>query len=438
MSSSTRSPSPKPTDRALSRAQARRVALAAQGFADARPAGPIDRRHVRTVLGRVGLIQIDSVNVLVRSQELALFARLGPHRRDVLAAMAADGELFEYWGHEASLLPSGTHPHLRWRMDAARRGETWQSTARVARERPDFIEELYAQVRRRGPASASELGGAGERKGPWWGWGDTKRALEFLFWCGRITARRRTNTFERIYDIPERVLPPAVMSAPTPPDDVAQHELVRTAVRALGVATERDIADYFRMKRADVQPALSTMVDSGEAIPVHVEGWRDRAYLDAAARQPRTIKARSLLSPFDSLVWERARTERLFDFRYRLEIYTPAPKRVYGYYVLPFLLADRIVARVDLKADRASSTLRVIGAFAEPEIEISETTAALVEELEAMREWLELESLEIGERGDLTPHLRRARQTRQARRAPSPTATRRAPVPPSGARRTAR
>jgi uncharacterized protein YcaQ len=401
----------------LSAARARRLALGAQGLAAPRPSGRVDRRHVRRVFDRVGVIQIDSVNVLVRSQELPLFSRLGPHPRDVLPRMASDGELFEYWAHEASLLPVALHPYLRFAMRAARYdGAAYQRLVTLQRERPEFVEAVYEQVAERGPLAASDLGERRGRSGPWWGWDDGKQALEFLFWCGRISARRRGN-FERVYDLPERMLPPAVVAAPTPTEADARKALIVRAARSLGVATAEDLADYHRQRLPKVRPLLPELVEDGALVPVEVEGWVKPAYLDPDATVPRRVDARALLSPFDSLVWERARTERVFGFRYRLEIYVPPPQRVFGYYVLPFLLGDQLVARVDLKADRGRSALLVRGAFAEPAHDLDEVAGPLLEELHIMAGWLGLERVRLTDvgpdgldrpsRGDLVPALSR-------------------------------
>lgn len=382
----------------LSAARARRLALGAQGFADARPSGRVDRRHVRRVFDRVGVIQIDSVNVLVRSQELPLFSRLGPHPRDVLPRMAADGELFEYWAHEASLVPVALHPYLRFAMQAAQDGHAYQGLVRLARERPEFVEAVHEEVAARGPIVASDLADGGRRSGPWWGWNDGKRALEYLFWCGRITARRKPS-FERVYDLPERVLPAAVVAMPTPPEADARKELLVRAARSLGVATAEDLADYHRQRLPMVRPLLPELVEAGALLPVEVEGWARPAYVHPDAKIPRRIEARALVSPFDSLVWERARTERLFGFRYRIEIYVPPPKRTYGYYVLPFLLGDELVGRVDLKADRRRAALLVRGAFTEPAHDPQRVAAPLAEELALMAGWLGLEQVLVTDVG---------------------------------------
>jgi uncharacterized protein YcaQ len=396
----------RPVER-LSAAQARRVALAAQGFADARPAGAPGGRAVRRVFDRVGLVQIDSVNVLQRAHYLPLFSRLGPYDTALLdrAAHYAPRRLFEYWGHEASLLPVALQPALRWRMERAA-DEAWGGMRRIHRDRPELVAQVLEEVRARGPVAASEVleEERPKRTGPWWDWSDVKRAFEWLFWSGRITSARRRG-FERLYDLPERVLPAAVIAAPTPAIEDAQRELVRVAARALGVAAERDLRDYFRLGVVEARERVAELVEAGELWPVEVEGWRVPGYLDPAARLPRRVSARALVGPFDSLVWERARAERLFGFRYRIEIYVPAPKRVHGYYVLPFLLGDRLVARVDLKADRKAGALRVQAAHAEPDAP-PDTAAELRAELGSMAAWLGLERIEVVPRGDLAPALR--------------------------------
>lgn len=362
---------------------------------------------MRRVFERVGLIQIDSVNVLVRSHYMPAFSRLGAYDTRVLerAAWGRRRELFEYWGHEASLIPLDLQPALRWRMERASRGEgIYGGLARFARERKDYIETVYAEIAARGPMGAGDLSDAGKGEGGWWGWSDGKRAAEFLFWSGRITTATRRG-FERIYDLTERALPERIVAEPTPDVAEAQRRLMRVAARSLGIATERDLRDYFRLDPADARARLAELVEEGDLVPVTVKGWDRQAWLARDARVPRRIAARALLSPFDSLVWERDRAERLFGFRYRLEIYTPADKRVHGYYVLPFLLGDRLVARVDLKADRAAGVLRVMGAHPEGKADQGEVATALAEELRAMAGWLGLRDVAVQEKGALSTRL---------------------------------
>ncbi len=397
----------RPVER-LTAAQARRVALAAQGFLDPRPAGVPDRRALRRVLGRTGLFQMDSVNVLARAHYLPMFSRLGPYPVDLIdrAAYRAPRELYEYWGHEASLLPVDAYPLLRWRMEAAHHEQdgAWDGMRRIAREQPALVADVLAEVRASGPVSAGEIealhgGGRSRKAGPWWDWSHVKRAIEYLFWSGDVaTATRRG--FERLYDVPERVLPAAVLAAPVPARADAQRELVRRATRSLGVADARDLRDYYRLSVADATARVAELVEAGDLVPVDVEGWRRQAYLDPGARLPRRVDARALLSPFDPVVWERDRCERLYGFRYRIEIYVPAPQRVHGYYVLPFLLGDRLVARVDLKADRATGRLVVQAAHAEPHAP-AYTGEELVDELRSMASWLGLDSVVTAGRGDL-------------------------------------
>jgi uncharacterized protein YcaQ len=389
----------------ISLATARKIALGAQGFAAPRPTARVDRRHVRRLFAAVGVVQIDSVNVIVRSQELPLWARLGAHRRDLLTGMVDDNELFEYWGHMASLVPIALHPLLRWRMERAKEGHAWDGIVLIARDRPEYVEAIYETVRDRGPIAASELATPGTKSQPWWGWSDAKLALEYLFWCGRISARRRSN-FERVYDLTERIIPAVVLALPTPTEDDAKRALLELGARSVGIGTISDIADYYRIKHT--RALVADLVEDGALIRVAVEGWREPAYLHRDAYVPRRINAATLLSPFDSAVWARARNERLFDFHYRIEIYTPAPKRIYGYYVLPFLLGDRIVARVDVKADRHAGALLAHGAFAEAGVDPKAIAEPLARELHALAAWLELDRVVVGTRGDVARPLAQA------------------------------
>jgi uncharacterized protein len=386
-----------PRPERLSAAAARRVALAAQGFHGGRPGGKLSPAMLSRQIERLGLIQIDSVSAVVRSHYLPLFSRLGPYPRPQLDEMAYAGRrrrLFEYWGHEASLLPVQAQPLLRWRMERAREGQgIYGGLARFARERAAFVEAVLAEVRARGPLAAGDLADGGRGEGGWWGWSDGKLALEFLFWAGLVTTATRRG-FERIYDLPERALPKAVLAAATPSPEAAQRELLRRAARALGVATARDLRDYFRLDATEVPTRIAELAEAGELVPVAVEGWTQPAWLDPAARIPRRVEARALLSPFDSLIWERARTERIFGFRYRLEIYTPAHRRTHGYYVLPLLLGERLVARVDLRSDRDAGRLRLLALHLEPEADRRTVMGPLMEELHLLADWLGLEGVE--------------------------------------------
>ena len=391
----------------LSLAQARRIALAAQGLHRRRPDTTPDRRHLRSVLQHTGLLQIDSVNVLQRAHYLPAFSRIGAYRTDLLDRMAfRDRELFEYWGHEASLLPIAMHPLLRWRMRrAAEQFETWGRMAQFAREQPGYIEHVLTLVRDRGPLTAGELAEEEKRsKDNWgWNWSKEKLALEFLFWSGRITTADRRN-FERVYDVPERVIPAHILDLPTPTEEDAHRELLALAAASCGVGTAGDLADYYRLRTPQARPRIAELVEAGRLEEVAVEGWRQPAYVPAATKLPRRADGCALLVPFDPLVWERDRTERLFGFRYRIEIYVPAPKRVHGYYVLPFLLGDRLVARVDLKADRQRGALLVQAAYAEP-TSPPDTVEELAGELSRLALWLGLDRVEVRRRGDLAGPL---------------------------------
>ncbi|HET6878054.1 MAG TPA: crosslink repair DNA glycosylase YcaQ family protein [Jatrophihabitans sp.] len=400
-----------PPSTRVSAAQARRIALAAQGFADPRPTGRVDARHIRRVLDRVALLQIDSVNVFSRSHYLPVFGRLGRYPHALLDRMTAytDGahraELFEYWAHAASLIPVGYHPLLRWRMRRAHL-EHWAGVRRLAREKPGLVEEMFRLVAEQGPIVAGDTGipRPAPRPGHMWNWHEGKTALEYLFYEGRITTAKRVN-FERYYDLAERVLPAEVLAAPEPPEPEAIRDLVRISARALGVATEADIRDYFRLSHRASKQAVEELVAGGELVPVEVAGWGAAAYLWHEARRPRSVAARALLSPFDSLIWFRERTLRLFGFHYRIEIYTPGPQRRFGYYVLPFLLGENLVGRVDLKSDRHAGALRVQSAWLEPGNDPWHVARELAEELAAIAGWLGLATIEVMPRGDLAPAL---------------------------------
>jgi uncharacterized protein YcaQ len=383
---------------------ARRIALSAQGFGRARPTAP-GRSHVRDAVRRLGVVQIDSVNVVTRTHYLPAFSRLGDYPREALEAEAwgARRGLFEYWGHEASLLPLELQPLLRWRMERARDGAMWTGLARFGREKRDYIDTVLEEIERRGPVTGGDFAEGPRGQPGWWSWSDGKRALEWLFWAGLITTKTRRG-FERVYDLTERALPARIVDLPTPDEADAQRELVRIAARAMGVATEPDLRDYFRLPLAETRARVAELVEAGELTPVTVPGWRRTAYLAAEARRPRKVAGAALLSPFDNLIWARDRTERLFGVRVRLEIYTPAHKRAHGYYVLPFLEDEAITARVDLKADRKAGVLLVQAAWREPDA-TADTAARLAGELKLMAGWLGLGGVEVVGKGDLAEAL---------------------------------
>ncbi|WP_232662513.1 winged helix-turn-helix domain-containing protein [Pseudonocardia sp. TRM90224] len=391
---------------------ARRAALAAQGFADPRPVGPVTRRHLVKTLGRVQLLQLDSVNVAVRAHYMPLFARLGPYEPALVddAAWAHTSRrprlLVEYWAHEASLLPVEDWPLL---LSGAKRQGWWRHYESLAD--PALVDDVLAAVKELGPVGAGALekalGGATRARPPgatWWERSDVKRVCEYLFGRGDLTTGSRVH-FQRLYDLTERVLPPEVFALhPADPAHSARELLLRSAA-ALGVATEPDLRDYYRLGPAQSRQAVAELVEEGRLEPVEVRGWRHPAYRLPGARVPRKVTGRALLCPFDPLIWERERTERMFGFRYRIEIYVPEPQREFGYYVYPFLLDGELVARVDLKADRAAGVLRVPGAFAEPGADVPRVVAELAAELRVMAEWLGLDGVVVGERGALAGPL---------------------------------
>ncbi len=393
---------------------ARRIALGAQGFAAPRPSGRIDVRHFRRVMRTVGVLQLDSVNVLERSHYLLPFSRLGGYDRAALDAYTShSGELFEYWGHMASLLPVGDYPLFRWRMASM---EPWKRVRALEAEHPGYIDEVEEEVRRRGPLTVSDFADGGKRTGPWWGYGRGKIALEWLFATGRITARRGRQ-FTRVYDLTDRVLPREVRAGPAPDGETAQRELLVRAARHLGIATAADLADYYRLHVPTARRLVTELAGDGDLVPVRVDGWRDPAYLHPATVRARTSRGTALLSPFDSLIWDRARTERLFGFRYRIEIYVPRTERVFGYYVLPFLLDGGLVGRVDLKAHRSDGVLEVRAAHHEPGVEPGRVAEGMRAEIGRVASWLGLERVKVGRAGNLIRALRDAFDGRSRRRA---------------------
>lgn len=396
----------------LSISEARRVAIKAQGLH--RPPSiskrSVKARKIGSVVEQLGIVQIDSVNVLARAHLLTLYARLGAYDSEVLHRAAYDGQrrqLFEYWGHEASLLPIETYPHWQWRMEDARAGSgIYGGLVRFRKENAKFIDTVLVEIDKRGPLSAGELTNGGSSRGSWWGWSQGKRAIEWLFWAGLVSTATRRSTFERVYDLTERVLPRAVTQATRPTREEAQRELLRGALGASGVATEKDLRDYLRLPLADTRARLAELVEAGDALPVRIEDW-PAAYTTPRLRVPRRVESRALLGPFDSLIWTRERTERLFGMRFRLEIYVPEAKRVHGYYVLPFLMGEALVARVDLKADRQAGVLRVKAAHVEAGAP-DETAGELAQALCRLTDWLGLTEIVVGRRGSLANELRRA------------------------------
>ena len=399
----------------LSSADARKLALASLGFGVKKPAraGLV---HVRATAARLSAIQIDSVNVLARAHYLPTFSRYGPYPMSALDDLAhRKRELFEYWGHAACFLPIELYPLMRWRMNGQIEG--W---AGIGRKRKDFVEAVYREVAERGPMSAGEISIGGKSTGAWWGWSEGKRAIELLMAQGRVAVAGRTN-FERVYDLSERVFPKAVLEASPVPDRDAKKELLVRAARAMGVGTAKDIAQYFHVDawwdRSSVngrRPPAKThllfdeLVEDGRLERVRVEAWKQSAFVTPGVRIPRSVDARALVSPFDPILWERTWTSAVFGFEYQIEIYVPAPKRIHGYYVLPFVMGDRFAARVDLKADRKTSTLVVHAAYLEPRLDAGDTAAALADELRSMARWLSLESFAVGRKGNLARGLKRA------------------------------
>ena len=395
----------------LSIAQARRVALAAQGFTHPDRSGKVTWSHMDRMVRRLNLLQIDSVNVLVRSHYLPLYSRLGAYSHATLDERAFGAKkraYFECWAHEASLLPLDLHPLMRWRMAQARNGKgNYSSMSRFGQEERAYLKTVLDFVSGNGPTAASQVPGGGKSEGGWWGWSRGKMALETLFDQGLVTTATRQG-FERLYDLTERVIPADILNLPTPGESDAIRRLLDLSGRAHGVGTEADLRDYFRLPVAATRAALLELVEAGILVPISVEGWKQQAYLHADAKLPRKAGGTALVSPFDPIVWERSRAERLFDFHYRIEIYVPAEKRKFGYYVLPFLMGDRIAGRVCLKADRQAGILRANAIHHEPHAEPAETAAALAGELHLMARWLGLAGVEAGSKGNLARAVKAA------------------------------
>jgi len=404
-----------PADIEISAPEARRLALASLGFGVRKPARA-GAAHVRATAARLGAIQIDSVNILARAHYLPTFSRYGPYPMSALDGLAhARRELFEYWGHAACFLPIDLYPLMRWRMDNQRLN--W---AGLRAKQKAFIDAVYAEVAERGPLSAGELSMGGKSTGPWWGWSKGKHAIEMLFRQGRVAVAGRRN-FERLYDIPERVIPEAVLRAKTLPPEDAKKALIFRAARAMGVGTAGDIAQYFHIdawwdrlsvngRRLPVKMGalFDELVEAGELERIRVDGWTKPAFIVRGARIPRAVDVQAIVSPFDPILWERRWTKSVFGFDYQIEIYVPGPKRIYGYYVLPFLLGDRFAARVDLKADRKMSTLIVHASYVEAGMDPKRVAGPLASELRSMADWLSLESFVVHPKGNLASALKRA------------------------------
>lgn len=398
----------------LTAAQARRIAVAAQGFAEPKPRGPVTRAHLRRLISRIQVLQLDSVSVAVRAHYAPVFSRLGPYDRDVLdrAAWSHSARsprlLVEYWAHEAALMSVDDWPLLRWRMQEYKHGR-WRTN--IVKKRQQLADDVVAALTQHGPMTAGQIEThVGEerpgKKGPWWDRSDTKWVTEALFSAGVLTTATRVG-FARHYDLTENVLPPDVVAREVG-DEEALRELTLRAATALGVGTEADIRDYFRLSPKLSKPAIAKLVADGELEPVEVDGWNAPGYLRAGQTIPRSDRGTALLCPFDPLIFFRPRVQRLFDFHYRIEIYVPAPKRQFGYYVWPFLLDGRLVGRVDLKAERTRDALHVVGAFAEPGQDKSRVAKALAAELNSMASWLGLAKVSVGSRGDLAKELSRS------------------------------
>ncbi|WIY82613.1 crosslink repair DNA glycosylase YcaQ family protein [Propionimicrobium sp. PCR01-08-3] len=394
--------------RTISTAQARRIALAAQGFGRPRPQREVTIRDLQRLIDTVAQFQIDTINVVTRAHFMPAYSRLGPYDTALLdrCSQQAPRRLFEYWGHAASLIDVRLQPDLRFRMARAS-GEAWGRMRTVATEQPELVGQIRQEVALRGPVTARQIEYDEVRARDHWGWNwsTVKTVLEWLFWCGEVTSAYRNPQFERVFDLPSHVLPRPIIQTPTPDDDQAIRTLVARSIRALGVGSLGCIADYFRLTNAETSRALVGLADDGLVEKVQVECWAKPAWLWSAARIPRRIEARALLAPFDSMVFERRRLRSLFGFDYSIEIYVPEPKRRYGYYVYPFLLDDRFCARVDLKADRATGVLRVRSAWAEPDADAPRVARELAAELHTMAGWLGLSEVAVEPRGDLAAAL---------------------------------
>ena len=389
--------------RRLTKAQVRRAHIAAQGLASPRPSGIPDLGHVRRAIRRMGVLQIDSVNVVERAHQLTLFSRLGPYDPSLLWRALRERDVFEYWAHMASFVPIEDWPLWRHRMDH-HATVAWRRIRELREQAPGYVESVQRQMQERGPITASDLDEPGKRTGAWWGWADGKHVLEWLFESGQAAVAERSN-FTRYYDVVERVIPQRHLDAPAVPAEEALRELVMRSAERMVVGTAKGLADYYRQPILDARRVVAQLVAAGALAEVEVAGWNEPLFMHPEGTIPRKVEARALLNPFDPIVWYRDRTEQLYDFRYRIEIYTPAPKRVHGYYVFPFLLGDELVARVDIKADRHNGVLRIPGAFLEEGHDARHVAGEMAIELREMARWLGLGEIAIGRNGDLAPEL---------------------------------
>lgn len=394
----------KPT---ISTSVARRIALGAQGFNDPTPKGAVDRRHLRRVMGRLGLLQLDSVPVVMRTHYMPLFSRLGPYDPDLLDRTAyRHDEWFEAWSHEASLLPVESEPLLRWHKDRSRRGGTWGHLVKFAADNEAYVDDVLDQVRSCGRMASGDLEDPRPRNGEWWGSrSDGSVALDWLFRIGEVGIRRRRG-FVKEFDVLDRIVPAEILALPTPSEEEAHRQLLRRAAASFGIGAAPDLIDYYRLPKRPAKERLAELVENGDLVEVEVEGWNRPAFLHPDAARPRSIDACTFVSPFDPVVWFRERGERLFDFEYKIEIYVPADQRRFGYYVLPLLLGDRIVGRCDLKTDRVDGVLRVLSAFSEDRADTSDVVDAMRRALDDLAVFVGAGGWAVsGERGDLIAQL---------------------------------
>lgn len=395
--------------RSISLDVARRMALGAQGFGDPAPSGRVDRRHLRRAMARMRVVQLDSIPIVARTQYLPFHSRLGPYDMALLDRVAyRDDEWFELWAHEASIMPVDVEPLFRWMTDRARSGHTWKSLHQVSVREPAYVEAVLAEVRERGAVTGGELSdprplpkdGSG-----WWNRSLGVLALDWLYRVGELGVRRRGN-FEKVFSPIEDIVPKEILDQPTPAPDDAVRELTKRSVQALGVGTAKGVADYFRLPIKMVRPALDELVESGAIDVAEVESWNKPAFVDPKAVVPRRITGATVLSPFDPVVWNRDRAERIWGFEYRIEIYVPAAKRRWGYYVLPVMVDGDLVARLDVKTDRDASVLRIKAAYAEPGHATPAVAARVRSAIEDLRVLVRVDEVDVADRGDLAPHLR--------------------------------